>query len=183
MDTTIGNAPVYCEVCGEQEISTDHAGLCGACFAEAARRTLKRDGLGDFCCRLLTHEAGEWRLHALCLEPYGSEHDHGGLPAGLASDRAPGKDVERTRFDEGADGYICPVCGHENPTSRSRCPCCGHTTDDHGHWTSGDETPRVPETLVHDLRMFGARSADVGPFQLLDELWAILRRHEMVPSS
>jgi hypothetical protein len=67
---------IYCEQCGEDEAYSfsGHAALCSDCFSDGAREALQNAGLGHFCGTFV------WRPNnqpALCLEPYGTEHEHG----------------------------------------------------------------------------------------------------------
>jgi hypothetical protein len=76
--TRLGDAPILCEECGEQEqeIRLDYAGLCGDCFGRGVSEALV-DYLGyKPCGRPLWHD-GE--LRAICIEKHGDEHEHSGL--------------------------------------------------------------------------------------------------------
>ena len=68
---------IMCEQCGEATAVAHggHASLCEDCFSTAILVAIQTDGLGYYCCTLLKRENGQM---ALCLEPYGSEHDHNG---------------------------------------------------------------------------------------------------------
>jgi hypothetical protein len=64
----------YCEQCGEvpQEIQMQEAGLCLDCFGSTLSEILSEHLTYKPCGRVLM--VGE--LRAICIEPWGSEHDH-----------------------------------------------------------------------------------------------------------
>ena len=65
-----------CEVCGEGEatLQMDEIGVCDDCFAKTISAAL-HESLGLRCCG---HPIRRKGLLTVCLEPDGSEHDHGG---------------------------------------------------------------------------------------------------------
>ena len=64
-----------CEMCGEEayEISTEHAGLCTACFEREVRQALE-PLMGKICGSLSIDSEGNPRV---CLATFGTEHIHG----------------------------------------------------------------------------------------------------------
>lgn len=64
-----------CELCGEQEATCQamFCALCDDCFSSQCREALDMF-MGVSCCNVWRQENG---YLAICLAPYGVEHDHG----------------------------------------------------------------------------------------------------------
>ena len=67
-----------CEICGEEPASlqTAECATCDDCFAEVVRPDL-RLALGRECCCQPVRRAG---VLLVCIEPFGTEHDHCAIP-------------------------------------------------------------------------------------------------------
>ena len=67
---------IWCETCGEspQTIQLQEAGLCDDCFAETMREILSPILGYKVCCNAVW--AGGSHNPAICVEVYGTEHDH-----------------------------------------------------------------------------------------------------------
>lgn len=63
-----------CEICGEQEATCQalEAGLCDDCFADECTKAMQAL-MGKCCCSVWRQNNG---YLAICLAPYGVEHDH-----------------------------------------------------------------------------------------------------------
>jgi len=69
---------VYCEICGEteQQVRTQEVGYCDECFKVAFREQTKHFFWAEPCAEPIYDATG---LCLVCVEPRGTEHDHGRL--------------------------------------------------------------------------------------------------------
>jgi len=67
---------LWCETCGEaeQEVHTEHAGLCGDCFGASLAQVIE-EATGDRFCGHPYYLDG--KVVGLCLQMSGTEHVHG----------------------------------------------------------------------------------------------------------
>lgn len=66
----------YCEICGEEHatLQVAEAAVCDDCFAAEMRSDLALALGREVCGRPVYYT--EAQLLNVCLEPYGTEHDH-----------------------------------------------------------------------------------------------------------
>lgn len=68
---------LWCETCGEEpaEVRSTHAALCGECFGASIREVVEETTGDRICGHPIYHDG---KVCALCVEPFGTEHEHGG---------------------------------------------------------------------------------------------------------
>lgn len=71
----------YCDTCGEDRVTVqgDECGYCDDCYQTACQAAIQRETGRHICGRVLRYgslnDSAPPHL-AVCIEPYGTEHDH-----------------------------------------------------------------------------------------------------------
>jgi ribosome-binding protein aMBF1 (putative translation factor) len=69
----------YCEICGENHatIQGSECGYCDECYQVACRQAIYTETGRNVCGQVLRYGCEGNPNLAVCIEPYGTKHDHG----------------------------------------------------------------------------------------------------------